>query len=141
MGASCVCVPQAVERKKWESQQQGEQREIMERQRLKQEVAQAHLTVYNKETRQRLLNVQREREAHEAFLREYEAHVAEATREAVASHEAVIEEQAARLAARTKLKETKAFDLSGRTLPSIADTKRSTMNSMSTLGRSQLRSA
>jgi hypothetical protein len=53
----------AVERKKWESQLVGEQREIMDRQRLKQEAAQAHLMVYDQETKQRLLNVQREREA------------------------------------------------------------------------------
>lgn len=61
---------EAVERKKSESQQAGEQREIMERQQRKLEDAQAHLSVYNKETQQRLHNVQREREAHEAFLRE-----------------------------------------------------------------------
>ena len=63
-------IKEAVERKKSESQHAGEQREIMERQQRKLEDAQAHLSVYNKETQQRLHNVQREREAHEAFLRE-----------------------------------------------------------------------
>eukprot|EP00322_Chrysochromulina_rotalis_P009387 CAMPEP_0115870994 /NCGR_PEP_ID=MMETSP0287-20121206/22628_1 /TAXON_ID=412157 /ORGANISM="Chrysochromulina rotalis, Strain UIO044" /LENGTH=790 /DNA_ID=CAMNT_0003325763 /DNA_START=282 /DNA_END=2650 /DNA_ORIENTATION=- len=84
----------AVERKKWESQLVGEQREIMERQRLTQDVAKAHLSVYDQETRQRLLNVQREREAHEAFLKEYEAHFT-SERDAATAHElSIVTEQA-----------------------------------------------
>jgi len=116
---------EAVERKKWESQQAGEQREIIDAQRRKQEEAQAHLSVYNKETQQRLLVVQREREAHEAFLREYEATYGEygdAVQQAVTLEASIVADQAKKLAARTKLKETKAFDLSGQTLPTTLPT-------------------
>jgi hypothetical protein len=84
---------EAVERKKWESQQAGEQREIMDQQRTKQEAAQAHLAIYDQETRQRLQNVQREREAHEAFLKEYEAHIASNATEAVARETARLTKQ------------------------------------------------
>lgn len=83
----------AVERKKWESQLSGEQREIIVRQRVKQDVAQSQCSVYNKETQQRLLNVQREREAHEAFLREYEAHFADASETAASDELEVVVEQ------------------------------------------------
>ena len=68
---------EAVERKKSESQQAGYQREIVARQRHKMEEAQGHLSIYRKEEQQRLKNVQGEREAHEAFMREYEEHIAE----------------------------------------------------------------
>jgi len=111
----------AVERKKWESQLVGEQREIMERQRLKQEAAQAHLSVYDKETRQRLLNVQREREAHETFLKEYEAHFAETRDDATAHELSIVTEQARKLQTRTTFKHTKAADLSGNTLRNLTE--------------------
>ena len=74
------------------------------------EEAQAHLSVYNKETQQRLHNVQREREAHEAFMREYEAHFAEAQSEATAREAAIIYDQEQKLATRTELKNTKAME-------------------------------
>jgi len=109
----------AVERKKWESQLVGEQREIMLRQRLKQEEAQAHLGVHDKETRQRLLNVQREREAHEAFLKEYEAHFVDARDEATHSEFARVTDLAQKLETRTVFKHTKAQDLSGQTLRNL----------------------
>ena len=111
----------AVERKKWESQLVGEQREIMDRQRLKQEAAQAHLMVYDQETKQRLLNVQREREAHEAFLKEYEAHFSETRDEATARELAIVTKQAKKLETRSIFKETKASDLSGSTLRNLIE--------------------
>lgn len=111
----------AVERKKWESQLVGEQREIMDRQRLKQEAAQAHLMVYDQETKQRLLNVQREREAHEAFLKEYEAHFSETRDEATARELGIVTKQAKKLETRTTFKETKAADLSGSTLRNLIE--------------------
>jgi len=94
----------------------------VERQRWKQEDAEARLSVHNKETQQRLLVVQREREAHEAFLREYEAHVADATQQAVSLEASIVADQANKLGARTKLKETKAFDLSGQMLATSGQT-------------------
>lgn len=119
---------EAVERKKVESQQAGEQREIMARQQEKIHDAQAHLSVYHKETQQRLHNVQREREAHEAFLREYEAHFVECSAEATAREAAIVTEQAEKLAQRERLKETKRQEAawSRGTLPALGGTKQST---------------
>ena len=90
-------------------------------QRLKQEAAQAHLMVYDQETKQRLLNVQREREAHEAFLKEYEAHFSETRDEATARELGIVTKQAKKLETRTTFKETKASDLSGSTLRNLIE--------------------
>jgi hypothetical protein len=116
---------EAVERKKVESQQAGEQREIVDRQHTKLSEAQAHLSVYHKETQQRLHNVQREREAHEAFLREYESHFTECSYEATAREAAIVTEQAEKLAQRERLKETKRQEAawSRGTLPALGGTK------------------
>ena len=110
---------EAVERKIWESQLLGEQREILDRQHTKQEVAQSHLSVHNKGAQQRIHNVQRERDMHDAFMREYESHFVDASAQAVALEAAIVTDQANKLAVRTRLKETKALDLSGQTLPNI----------------------
>ena len=80
---------EAVERKKWESQQAGAQREIAQRQRAKQDDALKAAALVEKETRQRLSNLQREREEHEAFLREYERRCTEAQFDAHAAADAV----------------------------------------------------
>ena len=117
---------EAVERKKVESQQAGEQREIMDRQQSKLEQAQAHLSVFKKETQQRLHNVQREREAHEAFMREYEAHFTECSAEATAREAQIVYEQAEKLSQREQLKETKRQEAawSRGTLPPASSSKR-----------------
>ena len=117
---------EAVERKKSESQQAGEQREIMERQRNKLEEAQAHLSVYTKETQQRLHNVQREREAHEAFMREYEAHFSECKDEATARETGIVQDQEAKLTMRRSLAETKAMEAawSRNSLPQVSGSLR-----------------
>ena len=80
---------EAVERKKWESQQSGAQREIAQRQYAKQDDALKAAALVEKETRQRLSNLQREREEHEAFLREYERRCTEAQFDAHAAADAV----------------------------------------------------
>ena len=72
--------------------------------------AQAHLSVYTKETQQRLHNVQREREAHEAFMREYEAHFSECKDEATARETGIVQDQEAKLTMRRSLAETKAME-------------------------------
>lgn len=111
----------AVERKKWDSQQAGEQREIVQRQRTKQDEAQKGLAVYSKDTAQRLSNLQREREAHEAFVSEYEAHFAASSAEAVAVEASIVDEQRQKLATRRlELEKTKALDAAMQSLPSIA---------------------
>ena len=117
---------EAVERKKSESQQSGEQREIIDRQRMKLDQAQAHLSVYNKETQQRLHNVQRERAAHEAFMKEYEAHFAECKDDATALEGSIVAEQEERLVTRQGLARTKANEAawSRNSLPQIAGTGR-----------------
>ena len=67
---------ETVERKKWESQQAGAQRDHMRQQRQTHEDSR-HLAQKN-DTAQRGKNRSREVEAHEAFLREYEGHLEEA---------------------------------------------------------------
>jgi len=126
---------EAVERKKAESQQAGEQREIIERQQRKLEAAQAHLSVYNTEAQQRLKNKQREREAQEAFLREYEAHFAETSELAVVRQGGVEADHAQKLATRREaydgrfsdreaLKATKVLEAASlSTLPSLDKTR------------------
>ena len=113
---------EAVERKKSESQQAGEQREIIERQRRKLEEAQALLSVHKLEEQQRLLNVQREREAHEGFMREYEAHFVEVKEEAAHREAWRIADQEAKLVTRRELAHTKAMEASWskNTLPQLA---------------------
>lgn len=112
---------EAVERKKSESQQAGEQREIIERQRRKLDEAQSHLTVYKTEEQQRLHNVQRERAAHEAFMREYEAHFTECKDDSTAREAAIVAEQEDKLATRRELARTKANEAawSRNSLPQI----------------------
>eukprot|EP00966_Prymnesium_polylepis_P325290 7381269-Prymnesium_polylepis.1 len=70
---------QTVERKKWESQQQGAQRDIMRRQQQTHE--DARQLAKKNDVAQRDVNHTREEEAHEAFLREYEGHLDEARHE------------------------------------------------------------
>lgn len=65
-----------VERKKWESQQAGAQREIIARQRQRYEDAK-HLSEKS-DAAQRIINLSREREAHDSFLKEYEHHLEDA---------------------------------------------------------------
>lgn len=60
---------EAVERKGWESQQAGAAREIRVRQGGRAAEASAKVALDHKERAQRLHNIQRERAAHEAFLR------------------------------------------------------------------------
>jgi hypothetical protein len=111
---------EAVERKKAESQQAGEQREIVAQQRAKLEAAQAHLSVFNKESQQRLHNVQREREAHEAFLREYESHFVELQADAEAREADTVNDHAQKLATRQELKATKAAEAAwSRSMPGL----------------------
>ena len=110
---------EAVERKKSESQQAGEQREIMDRQRRKLEEAQAHLSVFQKEEQQRLHNVQRERDAHDMFMREYEEHFAECKDEATAREASIVGTQEAKLGTRRQLAQTKAMEAAW-SLPQIA---------------------
>ena len=64
---------ETVERKKWDSQQTGAHREIMQRQRQTHEEAK-HLAVHN-DAAQRVTNRRREDEAQATFLREYEGHL------------------------------------------------------------------
>ena len=97
-------------RKQADSQQAGEQREMIDRQRRKLEAATAGLSVYHKETQQRLHNVQREREAHEVFAREYELHFAECKEEATAREAAIIAEHEGKLHTRRELAHTKAME-------------------------------
>ena len=80
---------EAVERKKWESQQAGQQREIVQTQREKQHVAVKLAELTDKEKRQRRSNLQREREEHEAFLAEYERRCEEQGYDAQAAADAV----------------------------------------------------
>ena len=80
---------EAVERKKWESQQAGQQREIVQTQREKQHVAVKAAELTDKEKRQRRSNLQREREEHEAFLAEYERRCEEQGYDAQAAADAV----------------------------------------------------
>jgi len=80
---------EAVERKKWESQQAGQQREIVQVQREKQHVAVQLAELSDKETLQRRSNLQREREEHEAFLAEYERRCKEQGYDAQAAADAV----------------------------------------------------
>jgi len=112
---------EAVERKKAESQQAGEQRELIERQRRKLEEAQAHLSIFKKEEQQRLHTVQGQRDAHEAFMREYEAHFVETRDEATAGEASRVADQEAKLATRTEIARTKAAEAawSRNTLPQI----------------------
>ena len=111
---------EAVERKKTESQQAGEQREIIERQTTKLVEARAGMAVLNKEAQQRLLNVQREREAHEAFMAEYEAHFATARDEAQQLEADYQYMQEEKLATRKALKATKEASLAwSQPLPTI----------------------
>jgi len=67
---------ETVERKKWESQQAGAQRDIMRRQAQTHEDAR-HLAQKN-DSAQRVVNRSREEGAHESFLREYEDHLEDA---------------------------------------------------------------
>jgi len=69
----------AVERKRMLSQRQGAQREAMARQDAIVEASSATLSTEAKELAQRRLNLQRQRQKHEAFLRDYEASAAQAT--------------------------------------------------------------
>ncbi|EOD05826.1 hypothetical protein EMIHUDRAFT_219951 [Emiliania huxleyi CCMP1516] len=69
----------AVERKRMLSQRQGAQREAMARQDAIVEESSATLSTEAKELAQRRLNLQRQRQKHEAFLRDYEASAAQAT--------------------------------------------------------------
>jgi hypothetical protein len=64
---------------------------------------------------------QREREAHEAFLKEYEAHFSETRDEATARELGIVTKQAKKLETRTTFKETKASDLSGSTLRNLIE--------------------
>ena len=80
---------EAVERKKWASQQAGAQREIEKIQREKQEAAVAKAQIARKEEAQRLLNLRRERVVHERYLAEYERRCKEAQFEAAAAADAV----------------------------------------------------
>ena len=81
--------------------------------------------MYNKETQQRLHNVQRERAAHEAFMKEYEAHFAECKDDATALEAAMVAEQEDRLRTRRELAHTKAMEAawSRNSLPQIAGTR------------------
>lgn len=116
---------EAVERKKWESHQAGEQREIIQRQQLAQQDAQGHLAVYNTETQQRRLNLRLEREAHESFLHEYEAHFSATSDQACTLEGTIVTEQAEKLRTRTALKRSKAFPTgpATSTLPSLRATR------------------
>ena len=80
---------EAVERKKWASQQAGAQREIEKIQREKQEAAVAKAQIARKEEAQRLLNLRREREEHERYLADYERRCKEAQFDAAAAADAV----------------------------------------------------
>jgi hypothetical protein len=62
-----------------------------------------------------------EREAHEAFLKEYEAHFSESRDEATARELGIVTKQAKKLETRTTFKETKASDLSGSTLRNLIE--------------------
>ena len=70
---------------------------------------------------QRLHNVQREREAHEAFMREYEAHFVECKDDATAREASLVADQEAKLATRREIARTKAAEAawSRNTLPQI----------------------
>ena len=78
-----------MERKKWESLQAGQQREIVKTQREKQHAAVKLAELTEKEKRQRRQNLQREREEHEAFLAEYERRCEEQGYDAAAAADAV----------------------------------------------------
>ena len=80
---------EAVERKKWESLQAGQEREIVKTQREKQHAAVKLAELTDKEKRQRRQNLQREREEHEAFLAEYERRCEEQGYDAQAAADAV----------------------------------------------------
>mmetsp|Transcript_16296 Transcript_16296/g.44810 ORF Transcript_16296/g.44810 Transcript_16296/m.44810 type:complete len:552 (+) Transcript_16296:1048-2703(+) len=76
---------EADERKAKLSQRAGAQREIIMRQSTVVDAAMAQASIAEKEVAQRRANVQKKREEHEAFLRQYEAQVAES--EVVAADE------------------------------------------------------
>ena len=84
--------------------------------------ARALLSVHKLEEQQRLLNVQREREAHEGFMREYEAHFVEVKEEAAHREAWRIADQEAKLVTRRELAHTKAMEASWskNTLPQLA---------------------
>uniref|UniRef100_A0A7S4F602 Trichohyalin-plectin-homology domain-containing protein n=2 Tax=Chrysotila carterae TaxID=13221 RepID=A0A7S4F602_CHRCT len=68
---------EAVERSKFESLQGGARRELIARQETGIKNATNAAKIHDKETAQRLLNLQQEREIHEAFLRDYERRASE----------------------------------------------------------------
>ena len=78
-----------MERKKWESVESGASRELAARQGGAQAKAAKAAALDEVQRRQRLLNVQRAREAHEEVLRDYEARCAEAQFDATAAEEAL----------------------------------------------------
>jgi hypothetical protein len=79
----------AVERKKWESISGGAQREIIARQGGVQQESVRERGLGEKERRQRTIVLQRERQEHEAFLRDYEARCAEANFDATVAEDAI----------------------------------------------------
>ena len=78
-----------MERKKWESVESGASRELAARQGGAQAKAAKAAALDEVQRKQRLLNVQRAREAHEEVLRDYEARCAEAQFDATAAEEAL----------------------------------------------------
>jgi len=82
---------ETVERKKWESQQSGAQRDIMRRQQQTHE--DARQLAKKNDIVQRSVNTSREDAAHQAFLAEYEGHLDEARAEAEQEKAAVLARQ------------------------------------------------
>ena len=100
----------AVERKKWDSIEGGAQRELVARQGGVQQEGVRQRALGEKERRQRAVNLQAERQAHEAFLRDYEARCTEANFDASVAADAIRDSREAlhtRLGLQTKsLRET-----------------------------------
>ena len=83
---------ETVDRKKWESQQAGAHREIVQRQRRTHEEAR-HQGAHN-DTAQRVINVDRAEEAHQTFLREYADHVEDDKAESARIESQILDHQA-----------------------------------------------
>jgi len=90
----------AVERKRWQSQQAGAEREVLDRQGTSLRDASRKADIMDKETAQRLANLKQERQIHEAFLRDYERRCTESAMDSNAAEDAL---QASRQMLKTRL--------------------------------------